>query len=109
MDAVEYLIKREKMCEIPCSECGFNYDNNGEQIHCEEFERMYPEKAVKMPLHSTQTRATQMQIGLQIGSVDVSRALNAAKNTGARRWSDECRYSPSGDWTLCPYFKGAKK
>ena len=48
MDAVEYLIKREKMCEIPCSECGFNYDNNGEQIHCEEFERMYPEKAVKI-------------------------------------------------------------
>lgn len=37
-----------EMCEnIPCSECKFSRDNNGEDISCDEFSKKYPERVIE--------------------------------------------------------------
>ena len=37
-----------EMCEnIPCSECKFSRDNNGEDISCGEFSKKYPERVIE--------------------------------------------------------------
>lgn len=60
-----YLKEQNRMtgnCEIDCKDCPLDYVNNKAYLSCGEFERMYPDKAIKIVQkwsdeHHVETRA----------------------------------------------------
>ena len=51
MDAIKYFkvkVRMTNMCEVGCSECPLQWDNNGKNVSCLCLEKMYPELAVEI-------------------------------------------------------------
>lgn len=51
MKAIDYLKEKGRMtkdCTIHCADCPFEYDNNGTENNCTNFDSKYPEQAIEI-------------------------------------------------------------